>query len=82
MESLRPVFCRPKKHRLLFSGPKSQTPLKGRSPLPCYGDAVWAGGTVFPINRWTARLSLSFPLGLIQALSVALEPLPATDYTV
>ena len=28
MESLRLILCRPKEHRLLFSGPKSQDSLK------------------------------------------------------
>ena len=34
-----------------FPALRVKTPWKGHSPLPYYGDAVWVGGTTFPINR-------------------------------
>ena len=82
IESLRLTFCRPKKNFSLLSGPKSQISLKG----PLSSSLLWRCSLGWRNNvsnkqRWTAGLSLSFPLGVLQAFFVALEPFPALDYT-
>ena len=61
-----------------FPALRVKTPWKGHSPLPYYGDAVWAGGTTFLTNRGGQP---GFFGGVLQAFFVALEPLPALDYT-
>lgn len=63
MKSWWLIYCRPKKHQLLFTSPKNKNSQKGCTLLPYYGNAVGAAGRAAPNKRrWAASFSL-LPFG-------------------